>query len=124
MLFRHYLENACTRLSRQRPQLTDAFVKSLCRRPWPGNIRELLNAAELFAVGVMPLADTAGELANDTDCTPLDERIEQYECRIINEALNIHQGRINDVAEYLQVPRKKLYLRMKKYGIDKKDYRY
>lgn len=124
ILFRHYLENACTRLNRQRPQLSETFVKSLCRRPWPGNIRELLNAAELFAVGVMPLADTTGELAGDTDRTPLDERIDQYECRIINEALNIHQGRINDVAEYLQVPRKKLYLRMKKYGIDKKDYRY
>ncbi|EBX5145101.1 hypothetical protein DSH22_24960, partial [Salmonella enterica subsp. enterica serovar Newport] len=36
---------------------------------------------------------------------------------------NIHQGRINDVSEYLQIPRKKLYLRMKKYGLDKHHYR-
>ncbi|ANI28292.1 transcriptional regulator [Yersinia entomophaga] len=124
VLFRHYLENACKRLDRQQPQLSEAFVKRLCRRPWPGNIRELLNAAELFAVGVTPLTETSMEWVTETDCGPLDERIEQYELKIINEALNIHQGRINDVAEYLQVPRKKLYLRMKKYGIDKKDYRY
>ncbi|MDN0088030.1 sigma-54 dependent transcriptional regulator [Yersinia nurmii] len=124
VLFRHYLENACKRLNRQQPLLSEAFVKSLCRRPWPGNIRELLNAAELFAVGVMPLTENSMERVTETDSGPLDERIEQYELKIINEALNIHQGRINDVAEYLQVPRKKLYLRMKKYGIDKKDYRY
>ncbi|MCW6567636.1 two-component system response regulator PgtA [Yersinia ruckeri] len=124
VLFRHYLENACNRLNRQQPQLTEAFVKSLCRRPWPGNIRELLNAAELFAVGVMPLTENTMAFTTESDGGPLDERIDQYELKIINEALNIHQGRINDVAEYLQVPRKKLYLRMKKYGIDKKDYRY
>ncbi|MDI5817328.1 hypothetical protein MJI46_31030, partial [Salmonella enterica subsp. enterica serovar Cerro] len=41
----------------------------------------------------------------------------------ITEALNIHQGRINEVAEYLQIPRKKLYLRMKKYGLSKEHYK-
>ncbi|MFH7115050.1 helix-turn-helix domain-containing protein, partial [Klebsiella pneumoniae] len=39
------------------------------------------------------------------------------------EALNIHQGRINEVAEYLLIPRKKLYLRMKKYGLNKEHYK-
>lgn len=37
---------------------------------------------------------------------PLDRRVEEYERQIITEALNIHQGRINEVAEYLQIPRK------------------
>ncbi|EAB8791572.1 transcriptional regulator, partial [Salmonella enterica subsp. enterica] len=55
--------------------------------------------------------------------TALDQRVESYERQIITEALNIHQGRINDVSEYLQIPRKKLYLRMKKYGLDKHHYR-
>lgn len=54
--------------------------------------------------------------------TPLDQRVEDVERQIITEALNIHQGRINEVAEYLLIPRKKLYLRMKKYGLNKEHY--
>ncbi|ECB2957085.1 transcriptional regulator, partial [Salmonella enterica] len=54
----------------------------------------------------------------------LDRRVEEYERQIITEALNIHQGRINEVAEYLQIPRKKLYLRMKKYGLSKEHYKF
>ncbi|MBJ7221834.1 MULTISPECIES: two-component system response regulator PgtA [unclassified Brenneria] len=124
-LFRHYLKLACQRLNREYPTLSDTFSKSLYRRSWSGNIKELRNAAELFAVGVMPIASDEKEwVSQSATPTPLDDRIEQYECQIITEALDIHQGRINDVAEYLQVPRKKLYLRMKKYGIDKKDYRF
>ncbi|KHN53991.1 two-component system response regulator PgtA [Pectobacterium fontis] len=123
-LFCYYLKLACQRLNREYPKLSDAFVKSLHRRNWNGNVKELRNAAELFAVGVMPIAIEENMWISQTQSTPLDARIEQYESQIITEALDIHQGRINDVAEYLQIPRKKLYLRMKKYGIDKKDYRF
>lgn len=86
-------------------------------------MRELANAAELFAVGVMPQAATPAPLLHTVASTSLDQCIEDYEKRIIEEALNIHQGRINDVAEYLRIPRKKLYLRMKKYELDKRRYR-
>lgn len=55
--------------------------------------------------------------------TPLDRRVEDVERQIITEALNLHQGRINEVAEYLLIPRKKLYLRMKKYGLSKEHYK-
>ncbi|MEG2566049.1 MAG: hypothetical protein RSA84_07560 [Acinetobacter sp.] len=35
-----------------------------------------------------------------------------------------NQRRINEVAEYLQIPRKKLYLRMRKYGLSKEHYKF
>ena len=98
-------------------------MKKLTRRHWPGNVSELANAAELYAVGIMPMGDTANPLLPSVAPTALDQRVESYERQIITEALNIHQGRINDVSEYLQIPRKKLYLRMKKYGLDKHHYR-
>ncbi|WP_330998090.1 helix-turn-helix domain-containing protein, partial [Gallibacterium salpingitidis] len=47
----------------------------------------------------------------------------KYEKQIIENALIFYQGRINEVATYLDIPRKKLYLRMRKYGIDKKNYK-
>ncbi|WP_274539291.1 helix-turn-helix domain-containing protein, partial [Escherichia coli] len=62
-------------------------------------------------------SETANPLVHVGTPTPLDRRVEDAERQIITEALNIHQGRINEVAEYLQIPRKKLYLRMKKYGL-------
>ncbi|ETT02052.1 two-component system response regulator PgtA [Providencia alcalifaciens] len=123
VLFQHYLELACTRLNQKLPELDESFIKKLSRRHWPGNVTELANAAELYAVGIMPMGETANPLLTSVAPTALDQQIENYERQIITEALNIHQGRINDVSEYLQMPRKKLYLRMKKYGLDKHHYR-
>lgn len=123
-LFHHYLNKACQRLNHAVPEVSSEVLKGITRRAWPNNIRELANAAELFAVGVLPLAETANPRMYMTEPTPLDRRVEEIERQIITEALNIHQGRINDVAEYLQIPRKKLYLRMKKYGLMKEHYKF
>ncbi|CSB40510.1 phosphoglycerate transport system transcriptional regulatory protein PgtA [Vibrio cholerae] len=38
---------------------------------------------------------------------------------MIEDALFLFSGRVADAANYLQVPRKKLYLRMKKHGLEK-----
>lgn len=93
------------------------------RRAWPSNVRELANAAELFAVGVLPLAETVNPQLLLQEPTPLDRRVEEYERQIITEALNIHQGRINEVAEYLQIPRKTLSAH-EKYGLSKEHYKF
>lgn len=122
-LFLHYLQQACLRLNHPVPELPTALAKKLVNRHWPNNVRELANAARLFAVGVMPLAEIPNPLLHQVEPMQLDQRVEDYERQIIIEALNIHQGRINDVSEYLQIPRKKLYLRMKKFGLDKHHYR-
>ncbi|MGL4860327.1 MAG: sigma 54-interacting transcriptional regulator [Enterobacteriaceae bacterium] len=123
ILFNYYLQQACHRLNKPLPKLTTAFIKNLVAQPWYGNIHEVINAAELYAVGIMPFSNNLTPLSQGTDHPPLDWRIENYERSIIIEAMSIHQGKINDVATYLQIPRKKLYLRMKKYGINKNDYR-
>lgn len=105
-LFRHYLCKACQRLNHPVPEVGKEMLKEMMRRMWPNNVRELANAAELFTVGVLPLAETANPLMHVGTPTPLDRRVEDAERQIITEALNIHQGRINEVAEYLQIPRK------------------
>lgn len=122
-LFRHYLQQACRRLNQPFPELPADLGKKLLKRHWPNNVRELANSAKLFAVGIMPQTDIPGPLKPPAEPTPLDQRVEDYERQIIAEALNIHQGKINDVAQYLQIPRKKLYLRMKKFGLNKHHYR-
>lgn len=122
-LFHHYLQKTCQRLNHPVPEVDAGLLKGMMRRVWPNNVRELANAAELFAVGVLPLAETVNPQMLVGEPTPLDRRVEDVERQIITEALNIHQGRINEVAEYLLIPRKKLYLRMKKYGLSKEHYK-
>ena len=122
-LFHHYLQKTCLRLNHPVPDVDNTLLKGMMRRVWPNNVRELANAAELFAVGVLPLAETVSPQIHGGEPTPLDQRVEDVERQIITEALNIHQGRINEVAEYLLIPRKKLYLRMKKYGLSKEHYK-
>ncbi|QHM77423.1 C4-dicarboxylate transport transcriptional regulatory protein DctD [Mixta theicola] len=122
-LFHHYLQKACQRLNRPLPAVDNGLLKALERRVWLSNVRELAHAAELFAVGVSPLTATADPQLRIGSPLPLDHRLEEAERRIITEALNIHQGRINEAASYLKIPRKKLYLRMKKYQLDKKHYK-
>lgn len=71
----------------------------------------------------MPMGNTVNPLLASVAPIALKEQVEIYERQIINEALNIHQGSINDVSEYLQIPRKKLHLQMNKYGLEKHHYR-
>lgn len=119
----HILHKACQRFNHPVPEVAAEVMKRMLRRGWSNNIRELANAAELFAVGVLPLAEVANPHMHVSEPTPLDRRIDEIERQIITEALNIHQGRINEVAEYLQIPRKKLYLRMKKHSLSKEHYK-
>lgn len=76
------------------PEIAGELQKGIMRRAWPSNVRELANAAELFAVGVLPLAETVNPQLLLQEPPPLDRRVEEYERQIITEALNIHQGRI------------------------------
>ncbi len=89
-LFHHYLQKTCQRLNHPVPEVDAGLLKGMMRRVWPNNVRELANAAELFAVGVLPLAETVNPLMHIGEPTPLDQRVEDVERQIITEALNIH----------------------------------
>lgn len=122
-LFRHYLTLTCQKLKKKKPAVTDTFSKQLLSQQWLGNISQLIHTAELYAVGVTVQNDNLHFMPENQGELSLDERIEEYEKTVITAVLNRFQGRINDAAEYLQIPRKKLYLRMKKYDLSKEDYK-
>lgn len=50
-LFHHYLQKTCQRLNHSVPEVDSHLLKGMIRRAWPNNVRELANAAELYAVG-------------------------------------------------------------------------
>lgn len=90
---------------------------------WPGNVRELRNVAELYAIGIVKLTGKE-RLVNQNELqSPLDTLVDDFEKQIIEDALFLHSGKVTEAAVYLQIPRKKLYLRMKKHDIDKDNYK-
>ena len=87
-------------------------------RPWPGNVRELGNFAERYVLG---LNDGDGQTASSA-ATSLPERVEAFERQIIEEALRRNGAQVSQTATQLGIPRKKLYLRMQKYGLSRRDF--
>ncbi|UXI01964.1 sigma-54-dependent transcriptional regulator [Photobacterium sp. TY1-4] len=122
-LFRHFLKQSCQKLSKAVPSIDKAYLNTLSRYEWPGNVLELKNVAELYAIGIVKLAGQERTKPLEQMSSPLDELVGSYEKQIIEDALYLFAGRINDVSNYLQIPRKKLYLRMKKHNLDKAEYK-
>src|SRR5699024_6826800 len=122
-LFHHYLTLTCQKLNKRKPVVTAELIKRLLSQQWVGNINQLIYTAELYAVGITANNDQLDFSNYEESEISLDSLIEEYEKKIIIDTLNQFHGKVNIVADYLQIPRKKLYLRMKKYGLSKQDYK-
>jgi two-component system phosphoglycerate transport system response regulator PgtA len=114
---------SCKKLGRTLPKVESHYLAVLRAHSWPGNVRELRNVAELYAVGIVKLTGKEKLYTQEETLLPLDDLVDDYEKEVIEDALFLHSGRVADAANYLQVPRKKLYLRMKKHGIDKESFK-
>ncbi|KKD01499.1 MULTISPECIES: sigma-54-dependent transcriptional regulator [Photobacterium] len=123
LLFRYFLEASCQKLNKPVPVVDKAYLNTLNRHTWQGNVLELRNVAELYAIGIVKLTGQERTKSLDQMSSPLDDLIDSYEKQVIEDALYLFGGRINEVSTYLQIPRKKLYLRMKKHNLDKADYK-
>lgn len=122
-LFKHFLKLSCQKLHKPMPTLDKAYINTLNRHEWNGNVLELKNVAELYAIGIVKLAGQDRTKPIEHMSSPLDDLVDNYEKQVIEDALYLFAGRINDVSNYLQIPRKKLYLRMKKHNLDKAEYK-
>lgn len=117
-LFQYFVSAASDKHAIPEPTLTPVTRALLLGHEWPGNVRELQNAAERFALGldlaISPALATAGIAADDL---PLNEQVDAYERSLIaRELLNPHQS-LREVAEALQLPRKTLHDKLRKYGL-------
>ncbi len=101
------------------------FSQNLMSYNWPGNVRELRNAAERFvllgAESSLQLDDRSGS----SPCAPmsLPENVEAFEQTLIEQALSESGGVIKQTMELLGLPRKTLYDKMQKYGLDKRRFK-
>ncbi|WP_305989098.1 sigma-54 dependent transcriptional regulator [Roseibium sp. MMSF_3544] len=93
---------------------------------WPGNVRELRNAAERFVLnaGVSPQPLEALVTGQKGDARPttsggLKDLMDTYERSLIENALRRHNGRVADVMQELNIPRRTLNEKMVRHGLSR-----
>ncbi len=120
-LIDYFLEHFRVEHGRPNLQLTDSARKRLLQYRWPGNVRQLRNVIDSAVVLAVGDQIENNDLAlHEPMSDRLDTlRIEDWEKRLIPEALKRADGKIPDAAELLGVSRATLYRKLDAYGLNK-----
>ncbi|QTF91637.1 sigma-54 dependent transcriptional regulator [Halomonas sp. BM-2019] len=112
-LFRHFCHQAAEVHDRPRREPDAALLQALERHAWPGNLRELRNAATRFILGLeIPCLDAAAEGDGS-----LAAQVAAFEAALLRAALGRHGGNIQAVMAELELPRRTLNQKMQKHGL-------
>ncbi len=104
--------------------LSPAAVRQLQQYRWPGNVRELQHAIERAVIlaagpdlepGDFVLAAQPDAIADSPVLQTV--QLEEAERRLIQRAMQQHQGNISEVARELGLSRQALYRRLSKHGL-------
>lgn len=122
LLFAAFLDQAEARRGRPSPPMSPDIAALLTAYGWPGNVRELKNAAERYAQGLgLQIGD---DLIEQVAADPgLSAQVEAFERRVIIAALQAAGGRVAAAAEALKLPRKTLYDKLARHGLEGREYR-
>lgn len=125
LLFQHFSIIASTQFGRDFTELSAQRMAALMRHDWPGNIRELRNVAERnVLLGESCTFDFEDRLITEqSQALNLAEQVAQFEKMLIHTQLQKCGGSIQETLACLGLPRKTLYDKMKKFGLDKSDYK-
>jgi two-component system C4-dicarboxylate transport response regulator DctD len=122
LLFLHFARMASSRYHKALIALNSQQSAQLTSHDWPGNVRELRNLAERYVLlgGEAAFATSMNSPVNLNGSMSLQQRVEFFERLLIEEALSHNKGSIKLTMELLELPRKTLYDKMQKYGLDRK----
>jgi two-component system C4-dicarboxylate transport response regulator DctD len=125
LLFLHFARIASARYKKELIPLSQEHKTQLLSYGWPGNVRELRNLAERYIL----LGEAAAFNFNKNTSSNsmlssmgLTQRVEFFEKFLIEEALASNEGCIKDTMEELNLARKTLYDKMKKYELERTTY--
>jgi transcriptional activator for dhaKLM operon len=109
--------------------ITDEAQEILYNYSWPGNISELQNKVEKIVlnraddeitIDDLPNHFLAAPIEKDMPGSPYIQSLEAIEKQAIQNAWEVFDGRINDIAAALQIGRTTLWRKLKKYNISQK----
>jgi DNA-binding NtrC family response regulator len=133
LLVSHFLKSVADRYGVPVPRIPEETLSAMLRYGWPGNVRELRNAVERMVITAP--GETAGSFREEEDADAtrllslpatagrLREEMERTERAVIEAALRENRGEVGATSATLGISRRALYERMKKYGLQKEDFR-
>ena len=120
-LFRCFADYASETYDRPVQFLSSSEIALLMAHDWPGNVRELKNVAERVVLTQLPenerVTAAISPIHNLSKGASLDEQLQHFERQIIRTSLKRHKGRIANVMDELDVPRRTLNSKMTRLGI-------
>ena len=135
LLVEHALHRLRRRQGMRPPAFPEEALDRLARYPWPGNVRELMNVVERLAIlvsgpevraedvsALLPERGPRRAGANEGSAEAggprsLRERLDDYERRLLTEALADAGGNVAEAGRRLQTDRANLYRRMRRLGV-------
>lgn len=117
LLFSYFLDEAAAQFGQPRPTIDAAVETRLNSDDWPGNVRELRNFAKQVVLGL------GSSPAKEANQLPLAEQMDQFEAKVLRETLERLNGDVSEGAKILQLPRRSLYARLQRLGIDASSFR-
>ena len=124
LLFEYFAEKLAFRYKRELPKLSQEDLHELIMHTWPGNVRELKNVAERAVIGFRTQKSSVADIIHPVTQSPLSlsKQVEIFEKQIIETSLSDNKGNIQDTMETLGIARRTLNEKMRKYGLERKDY--
>jgi arginine utilization regulatory protein len=119
LLASHFIEIYNNKFNMKIKGIAKDAVEKLISYGWPGNVRELQHVIE----GLMNLKesgyiefDDLPEQVKSNENKSLSNAIEEYESKIIQDAMRLWDFNISKASDYLGVPRQTLQYKIKKYN--------
>ncbi|MFH1269044.1 MAG: sigma 54-interacting transcriptional regulator, partial [Planctomycetota bacterium] len=132
-LVSHFIKEAAGRCGVSMPHVPEKTLAVMLNHGWPGNVRELRNAVERLVItshnGVVGHFDVDEGFAGSRllSMPPgegrLKQELERTERAVIEAVLRENRGEVSATSAALNISRRALYERMKKYGLDKEHFR-
>ena len=107
-------------LERSAAELTEIEWHHLVSHDWPGNLRELRTFAQNFVLGLTRLAQPAAQGAKGASLHAL---VANFERTLLEDAMRRSGGSVAEVQRNLNIPRKTLYDKLSKYGLQARNFR-
>lgn len=125
LLFSAFVREFSSQYGRPLPSIGRDDVEQLLAHDWRGNVRELRNVAERFVLGLGRRIGEPGALLGATGARPrtLSEQVDAIEALLIQASLREHRGNVQATSEALGLPRRTLYEKLRKHGLDRIEFR-
>lgn len=100
-----------------RRQLAPEDMTRILRHAWPGNAREVRNAAHRYLAGLDWMDEPAATTPTAEDGRDLATQVADFERGVLEKELHLAAGNLKRVMERLGLPRKTLADKLAKYGL-------